>query len=392
MSLQGAEPTRVAVVAGELSGDALAAGLMRELAQRRPSVRFEGIGGPRMAEQGLESLVPMEALSLMGITEVLRHLPRLLQLRRELVRRWIAEPPAVFIGVDLPDFNLGLERRLRRSGVPAVHYVSPTVWAWRRGRIRGIRRSVDRMLTLYPFEQAFYARSGLDAVCVGHPAADRYPLVPDQGEARRAIGLPEEGEVVALLPGSRRSEVERLGEPFAEAAARLATRPSAPRFVVPVAQEALRDPIEGYLHRAGVRERCWLLDGDAPRALVASDFVLTTSGTATLEALLAKRPMVSAYRLAPLTFYIVRWLIQVSWSSTPNLLAGEELVPERFQDEVTGEGLAAIAAEWLDDPGRCRRLQERFTQLHRTLARGADARAAEAVAAFLPEDVPAEAS
>ena len=377
---------RVAIVAGELSGDALGAGLMRELRVRRPEVVFEGIGGPAMAGQGLDSLEPMESLSLMGLTEVLRHLPRLLRLRGDLYRRWADDPPDVFVGVDLPDFNLSLERRLRAAGVPTVHYVSPTVWAWRRGRVRGIRRSVDRMLTLYPFEEAFYAGSGIDAVCVGHPAADRYPLEPDTAAARARLGVSEAATLVALLPGSRRSEVGHLMESFAGAAAILARRDDAPRFVVPVAAPRLRDAIVAALKEYGVLERCLLLDGDTATAVTAADAVLTASGTATLETMLAQRPMVVAYRLSPVTFFLMKLLIRVPWVAKPNLLAGEELVPEHFQRDASAEPLAAAVARWLDDPAASAEVAKRFRALHGELARGADARAAEAVLATALRD------
>ncbi|MBK5937030.1 MAG: lipid-A-disaccharide synthase [Halorhodospira halophila] len=370
---------RVAILAGELSGDVLGAGLMSELRGRCPGVRFEGVGGPAMAAQGLESLVPMERLSLMGLTEIVRHLPGLLRLRADLARRWREDPPDCFIGVDLPDFNLGLARRLRAAGIPTLHYVSPTIWAWRRGRVRGIRRSVDRMLTLYPFEEQFYADSGVDAVCVGHPAADRFPLQPDTVAARRRLGLDTDATVVALLPGSRGSEIDRLLEPFLGAAALLAERPDAPDFVIPVAAPRLRERIEAAVDRHQVRLRTRLLDGDTATAATAADVALTASGTATLEVMLAKRPMVVAYRLSPLSYQIIRRLIHVPWVSQPNLLAGEPLVPEYFQGDVTPQVLAEAAAYWLDEAPARLQLVRRFRELHASLARGADARAAEAV-------------
>ncbi|ABM62222.1 lipid-A-disaccharide synthase [Halorhodospira halophila] len=370
---------RVAILAGELSGDVLGAGLMRELRRRSPGVQFEGIGGPAMAAEGLESLVPMERLSLMGVTEIVRHLPGLLRLRADLARRWREAPPDCFIGVDLPDFNLGLERRLRAAGIPTVHYVSPTIWAWRPGRVKGVRQSVDRMLTLYPFEEKFYAESGVDAVCVGHPAADRYPMQPDTGAARRTLGLAEDATVVALLPGSRSSEIDRLLEPFLGAAALLAQRPDAPDFVIPVAAPRLRERIEAAVARHDIRLRTRLLEGDTATAVTAADVALTASGTATLEVMLAKRPMVVAYRLSPLSYQIIRRLIRVPWVSQPNLLAGEPLVPEYFQSDVDPQILAEAAAYWLDDAPARLQLVGRFRHLHETLARGADARAAEAV-------------
>lgn len=379
---EGATP-RIALIAGELSGDVLAAGLMARLRVQYPSVTFEGVGGPRMAAEGLVSRVPMERLSLMGLTEIVCHLPWLLWTRRKLVRDWQANPPDIFIGVDLPDFNLGVEKRLRQAGILTVHYVSPTVWAWRQGRIRTIRKAVDRMLTLFPFEQDFYARSGVDAVCVGHPAADQYPIEPDQAGARAALGTDPEATVIALLPGSRRSEVDRLAPAFAGAAARLRADGRDVHCLVPVAQPGLHAPIEEALQAAGVTGCTQLVAGRTREVLTASDVVLTASGTATLEAMLAKRPMVSAYRLAPLTFRIVRWLVRVPWSSKPNLLAQEALVPEFFQDDVNADTLADALAALLDDAPRRAALIDRFTQLHRLLARDADQQAADAVARLL---------
>ncbi|MFP4147561.1 MAG: lipid-A-disaccharide synthase [Halorhodospira sp.] len=375
---------RVAILAGELSGDVLGAGLMRELRARDPEIAFEGVGGPAMAAEGLESLVPMERLSLMGVTEILRHLPGLLRLRAELAQRWLRYPPACLVGVDLPDFNLPLEHRLRAAGVTTCHYVSPTVWAWRAGRVKGIRRSVDRMLTLYPFEQAFYAGSGVDAVCVGHPAADRFPLEPDTAAARARLGMAPDATVVAVLPGSRRSELEQLLQPFLAAAALLIKRPDAPELVIPVAAPGLRGAIEAAVAQHGLTRRTHLLDGDVATAATAADVALTASGTATLEVMLAKRPMVVAYRLSPLSFYILRRLVHAPWMSQPNLLAGEALVPEFLQAEASPERLAAAVAGWLDDAPARLRLVQRFRGLHQDLARGAEARAAEAVLEVLP--------
>ncbi|MFP4130026.1 MAG: lipid-A-disaccharide synthase [Halorhodospira sp.] len=375
---------RVAILAGEPSGDLLGAGLMRALRARDPGLVFEGIGGPAMAAQGLESLVPMERLSLVGLTEILRHLPGLLRLRADLARRWRARPPACFIGIDLPDFNLGLARRLHAAGVPTVHYVSPTVWAWRAGRLRGIRRSVDRMLTLYPFEQASYAGSGVDAVCVGHPAADRFPLEPDAPAARAQLGIAPEAAVVAVLPGSRSSELDRLLDPFLGAAALLTLRPDRPEVVIPVAAPRLRGRIEAAVARHGLADRVRLLDGGTAAAATAADVALTASGTATLEVMLAKRPMVVAYRLSPLTFRVMRRLVRVPWAALPNLLAGEALVPELFQGEATPESLASAVAGWMDDGPARLQLGRRFRALHADLARGADDRAAEAVLEVLP--------
>ncbi len=370
---------RVAILAGELSGDALGAGLMRALRARRPDMAFEGIGGAQMHAEGLESWAPMERLSLMGLTEVLRHLPGLYRLRGQLVDHWQRRPPDGFVGIDLPDFNLSLERRLRAAGIPTVHYVSPTVWAWRPGRIKAIRRAVDRMLTLYPFEQALYADSGVDAVCVGHPAADRLPLEPDAQRARNGLGLDSHGAVVGLLPGSRGRELDRLLEPFLGAARLLAERRGAPEFVIPVAAPRYRARVEEAVARYGLGSRTCLMEGDTATAAVACDVALTASGTATLEVMLAKRPMVVAYRLSPLTYSVVRRMVRVPWVSMPNLLAQSQQVPEYFQGDVVPAVLARAVAGWLDDAPARRQVAQRFRELHTDLARGADGQAAEAV-------------
>lgn len=374
---------RIALLAGELSGDVLGAGMMSALADSLPEVEFEGIGGAAMEAAGMRSLASMEGLSLVGLTEVLGHLPRLLSRRRSLVKYWTENRPDLFIGIDLPDFNLSVEKRLRAAGVRTAHYVSPSVWAWRKGRIKTIRLAVDKMLTLYPFEQEFYADSGVDAVCVGHPAADRFPVTIDRGAARRALGLSLTSTVVAILPGSRVSEVSRLVGEFAGAAAILAERYSCIYFVVPVAAPHLRTEIAAAFDRHGLSESLVLLDGDTASAASAADVAIVASGTATLEVMLAKCPMVVAYRVSPLTYHLVKGMIQVPWVSQPNLLAQQTLVAELFQGQVNPIKLADEAAVWLNDPQATERLRARFTALHADLARHADQRAAQAVLEML---------
>ncbi|MFB4204623.1 Lipid-A-disaccharide synthase [wastewater metagenome] len=376
---------RVALVAGELSGDLLGAGLMRALARRHPGVRFEGIGGPAMAAEGLESLYPLETLSVMGLVEVLRHLPRLLAVRRDLVRRLSADPPDVFIGIDSPDFNLGLARRLRQRGVRTVHYVSPSVWAWRQGRVRGIARSVDRMLTLLPFEAEFYRAHEVPVSFVGHPAADRFPMETDTAGYRAALGVDADATVLAVLPGSRMGELERLGTLFAQAVERLRRARPGLTVLAPMATPALAARFREVLDKVGVADAVRLVEGDAATVMGAADVVLTASGTATLEAMLLKRPMVVAYRVAPATAWLVRRLGLVSTRhfSLPNLLAGEAVVPEYIQEAATPGALAAAVTGWLDDPAAAAALGERFRAFHETLCRGADERAADAVEATL---------
>ncbi|WP_338036015.1 lipid-A-disaccharide synthase [Halorhodospira abdelmalekii] len=368
---------RIALLAGEPSGDVLGGALMRALQEQCPGLSFEGVGGAQMQAAGLQPVAPMDGLALVGLSEIVRHLPRLLRLRRALVERWRNAPPDLFIGIDLPDFNLSLEQRLRAAGVPTVHYVSPTVWAWRRGRIRTIERAVDRMLTLYPFEQRLYATSGVDAVCVGHPAADRLPLHPERAQTRARLQIPAQATVLALLPGSRDSEIERLLPPFAETAAQLAAQRPGLHVVVPVALASWRTPIFEALLSAGVaQERLHLLDGDVAAAASAADVALVASGTATLEVMLAKCPMVVAYRVSPLTFQLVKRMIQVPWVSLPNLLAQEALVPEFFQEQVDAPRLSAALDYWLDDTAARSALLSRFSQLHQELSGGAAAGAA----------------
>ncbi len=375
---------RVAMVAGEHSGDRLGAGLIRAIKARHPGARFEGVGGPLMQAEGLQSHAPMEALSVMGLVEVLRHLPRLIGIRRDLVRRFRDDPPDVFVGIDLPDFNLSVERRLKAAGVPTVHYVSPQVWAWRQGRVRTIGRSVDRILALYPFEAEFYARHGVPVDFVGHPAADRFPLRPDCAAAREALGMAQdEGAVIALLPGSRMGEVQRHATLYAQTVARLRERRPDARFITPLAWPGLRAVFHEALVQQGVSDAVQLFDGRADEVMAAADVVLTASGTATLEAMLLKRPMVVAYRLAPLTFWLMKRLVKVPWVSQPNLLAGEGLVEEYLQSQATPDNLALALHRLLEDRLRTEYLQRRFTELHQTLRRGADDQAAASVVAVV---------
>lgn len=381
-----ARPLRFALVAGEASGDLLGAALMEALRELRPDCQFVGVAGPRMAAAGCRPLARAEELAVMGLAEILRHLPRLLRLRRDVMSALLADPPDVFVGIDAPEFNLRLAARLKQAGIPVVQYVSPQVWAWRQGRVRHIAAAVDRVLCLLPFETPFYAAHAVRAEFVGHPLADQIPLEVDQAAARRALGLPESGQVVALLPGSRLGEVSRLGADFAATAALLAAQrgASAPTFIAPMATPAVQQVFAAQVAAAGAPVR--LLEGQARQALIAADVVLVTSGTATLETLLCKRPMVVAYRVAPLTAWIVRGLglVKVPYCSQPNLLANEPLVPEFLQEQVTPPTLAAAVAAQLDDPALRLRLQERFLAMHRQLRQDGARAAARAVLDCLP--------
>ncbi|NWN83303.1 MAG: lipid-A-disaccharide synthase [Halomonas sp.] len=375
---------RVYLVAGELSGDILGAGLMRALKARHPGVVFRGIGGPRMIAEGIDSRYPLEALSVMGLVEVVKHLPRLLGVRRELRRDALRWRPDIMIGIDAPDFNLGLERQLRESGLTTAHYVSPSVWAWRQGRVKGIARSVDAMLTFLPFEAAFYARHRVPVAFVGHPLADELPLENDRPAARAALGLTGDASVLAVLPGSRAGEIRFIGDTFLAAAERLCTARPALRVVIPAATPERRGELEALL--AGypaLAERVTLLDGRARDAMVAADAVLLASGTAALEAMLCHRTMLVAYRMATVTHWLARKLVKTEWISLPNLIAREGLVPELIQEAASAEAIAARLGEMFDDASGREALEARFATMHAGLQRDASRRAAEAIEALV---------
>jgi lipid-A-disaccharide synthase len=372
---------RIGLVAGEVSGDQLGAGLLRALGGREPALRSMGVAGPAMRAAGCEAWACAEALSVMGLAEVARELPRLLALRRRLARRFLADPPDLFVGIDAPDFNLGLERRLRAASIRTAQYVSPSVWAWRQGRLKTIARAVDLVLCLLPFEKAFYDRHGIDAVFVGHPLADDIPVEVDAVAARKALGLDGRGPIVAVLPGSRSGEVIRLGGDFAGAIDWMAARRPDLHFVAPMANSAIRQQFEAQLQRNAPHREVTLLDGRAQQAMAAADAVLVASGTATLEAALLKRPMVVAYRLAPATRWILERfrLLKLRRYALPNLLADKDLVPELIQDEVTPAALGAAVLALIEDPDRRRVLAAAFGDMHRQLRRNASQRAAEAL-------------
>ncbi|MDB6048355.1 MAG: lipid-A-disaccharide synthase [Pseudomonas sp.] len=368
---------RIALVAGEASGDILGAGLMRALKARNPGIEFIGVGGPLMQAEGMVSYFPMERLSVMGLVEVLGRLKELLARRKALIQTLVAEKPDVFIGIDAPDFNLNIELKLRRAGIKTVHYVSPSVWAWRQKRVLKIREGCDLMLTLLPFEARFYEEKGVPVRFVGHPLADTIPLESDRAAAREQLGLTD-GNVVALMPGSRGGEVGKLGGLFFDAAERLMTLRPGIRFVLPCASPQRRAQIEALL--LGRNIPVVLLDGQSHLALAACDAVLIASGTATLEALLYKRPMVVAYRLAPITFWILKRLVKSPYVSLPNLLAQRLLVPELLQEAATAETLAQTLLPLLDSGGG---QTAGFDEIHRTLRRDASNQAADAVLGLL---------
>jgi lipid-A-disaccharide synthase len=367
---------RIGIVANEPSGDLLGGALAAEIRALAPDAHLVGVAGPRMLEAGCETLFPLERLSVMGLTEVLAHLPELLRLRGQLLRHFRAEPPAVFIGIDAPDFNLGLERRLRDAGIRTVHMVSPTVWAWRPGRVKGIRRAVDLMLCVFPFEEAFLREHGVPARFVGHPLADQIPLAVDRGAARTALGLAGSGPVIAILPGSRVGEVSYLAAPFIEAAAlALASRPAL-RFVVPLVNARVRALFQSELARLAPSLPATLVDGRSREAIAAADCVLTASGTATLETLLLKRPMVVGYRVHPMTCHLARWLVKVPYAAMANLLVGRELAPEFLQDRCRAELIAPALLAFLDDTERVASIQAEYARIHEGMRHNAAREAA----------------
>ncbi|MGB6354943.1 MAG: lipid-A-disaccharide synthase [Steroidobacteraceae bacterium] len=372
-------------MAGEASGDTLGADLMHALRRLAPDVEFFGVAGPKMQAAGCEVWEPAESFAVMGLVEVLRHLPRLLRLLARIRGMFLAARPDVFVGIDAPDTNLRLARRLHAAGIPTVQYVSPQVWAWRQGRARGIRESVDLVLCLLPFEKSFYDRHGIAAEFVGHPLADAIPLEVDRAAARRALGLDANAQVVALLPGSRRGEVARLAEDFAATARWLAAQRPGLVFVAPMASPAAREIFAPALelHAPGLNIR--LIDGQAQSALIAADVVMVASGTASLEAALCKRPMVVVYRLGAMTVWILRRLnlVKSKFFAQPNLLADRRVVGEYFQDEIVPESIGAELLMWLEDPERRRGLEAEFRAIHAGLRRDAGTRAAQAIIALL---------
>jgi lipid-A-disaccharide synthase len=389
----------IAILAGEDSGDQLGADLIAALRLRYPQARFVGIGGARMQREGFESWYDIRELSLFGFSEIISHLPRLLRLRRSLLARLLQAKPVVVIGIDAPDFNLGVEQRLKQAGLKTVHYVSPSVWAWRQKRAQKIGRSAHRVLCLFPMEPAIYSKHGIDARFVGHPLADRFAMVSDRVGARDALQLPQQAPVLALLPGSRPSEVARLGQIFIDAAQRVAHALPGLRIVIPAANPQVRDRLSKLLAKAPHDASTpLLLDGQAHEAMLAADVVLLASGTATLEAMLAKRPMVVGYRVAPTSYRIARALkmLKTNIYSLPNILArasgmeGELLVPEFMQDGCTAENLAAATLALFRDSERRSQIVAAFEQLHRALRGGLEGHAGDRAATAIAELIDAQ--
>lgn len=378
----GPRGLRVGVLAGEASGDILGSRVLAALRQRFPDLQVEGMGGPLMEAQGLDSMYPMERLSVMGFVEPLKRLPELLRIRGALYRHFRDNPPDVFLGIDSPDFNLHLEQKLRRQGIKTAHLVSPTIWAWRAGRIRKIQRAVDLMLCLFPFELDIYQRHAMAATFVGHPLADEIPPFTDPLPLRNELGLPETGKVVALLPGSRGGEVKLLTPLFLEAARLLSAQDPSVHFVLPAASDArmtqIRETLQGFSELP-----LTLLAGRSREAMAAADAILLASGTATLEAMLLKRPMVVAYRMGEISWQLASRLATTKYVALPNVLAGEPIVPELLQSAATPEGMVRELLPLLSETAEARRQTAAFDTFHQDLALGYADRAAASLAGLV---------
>ena len=374
-------PLRVGLVAGEASGDTLGADLIKALRLRAPDTQFFGVAGPKMLAAGCESWEPAESLAVMGLFDVLRELPRLARLLSRIKRMFLTARPDVFIGIDAPDTNLRLARSLHAAGIPTVQYVSPQVWAWRQGRARSIRQSIDLVLCLLPFEKRFYDEHGIPAEFVGHPLADAIPENIDRDAARLALGLELNATVIALLPGSRRGEVARLAGDFAATARWLREQRPALKFIAPMASAVTREIFSKVMRRDAPKVDVHLIDGQATRALSAANAVLVASGTASLEAALCKRPMVVVYRLGAFTAWLLTSLnlVKSKFFAQPNLLADQRVVGEYFQHQIIPESIGAELLMWLDDTERRGALEREFSRIHADLRRGAGSRAAHAI-------------
>lgn len=375
---------RIAMVAGEASGDLLASHLIRAIKRHVPDAEFFGIGGPKMQAEGFDARWPCELLAVHGYVDALKRYRELSGIRKTLLKQVRREKPDAFIGVDAPDFNLWLEGKIKDAGIPAIHFVSPSIWAWRGGRIKRIARSVTRMLCLFPFEPEIYDRAGVPVSYVGHPLADVFPLDPNRAAARERLCLPAEHKVVALLPGSRQSEVRNLADTFIETAAILAQRHENICFLVPLATRETRELFTEALARNNGNELpIRMLFGHAVDAMTAADAVLVASGTASLEAALLKRPMVISYRMGKWQYRLMKRMAYLPWVGLPNILCRETLVPELLQDDATPPKLADALERWLNDPAACAAVVERFTELHHSLRQNTAERAAAAILPYL---------
>lgn len=378
-------PVKIAMVAGEISGDILGAGLIQSIRKRYPNASFEGIGGPLMLEQGFKSHVPMERLSVMGLVEVLGRIFELIGIRRRLKKHFIKTRPDVFIGIDAPDFNLGLELALRKKGIKTGHYVSPSVWAWRQKRVFKIARAVDLMLTLFPFEAKFYKAHQVAVKFVGHPLADLIPIRIDKNSAREKLNIHANGKIVALLPGSRGGEIAYIGQSFLDAARWLYQHDSNIQFLLPYVNEARKEQLEALIVEHAKDLPITLINGQSRDVMAASDVVVLASGTATLEAMLLKRPMVVAYKVSRITHYIMKRLLKAPFISLPNLLANKELVPELLQDNARADLIGQSVLDRLDEE-KSKEMRVAFEGLHHELKRNASEEAASAIVDLLEKN------
>jgi lipid-A-disaccharide synthase len=369
----------IGIVAGEISGNLLGAGLIKALNEQQSDIKIEGIGGPDMIAAGCHSFYDMERLAVMGLIEPLGRLPELIRIRSHLYRHFTANKPDVFIGIDSPDFNIGLEFKLRKAGIPIVHYVSPSVWAWRKKRIHKIAKSVDLVLTLFPFEAAFYEEHNVPACFVGHPLADLIPLQPDQAAAKTELNLKPEQQYIALLPGSRRNEIRFLGEVFLKTALRCWQKNPNLQFITSSANAERNKEFQALCQQVAPDLPIHFFENRSHAVMAASDAVLVTSGTATLETMLFKRPMVIAYRMANLTYQIARHIVKLPHIGLPNLLANARLVPEFVQDAAEPVKMADALLDFIDHPEKAQQLQATFLQIHQQLRRDANQTAARAV-------------
>ena len=375
---------RIALVAGEASGDLLGAHLLAALKERIPRLEAFGIGGPKMQSTGMQSWYPMEWFAVRGYVEVIRSLPKLLRVRRELMRRLLADPPDLFIGIDAPDFNLGLEAALRAGGITTVQYVSPSIWGWRGERIHKIKRAVSKMLALFPFEPAIYERAGVPVAFVGHPLADEFPEFPDRNAAREQMRISPTQTIVAILPGSRQSEVREMGALFIATARLVAEQIPNVHFLVPLVSRETRNIFEEALYAQQAEGLpITILFGHAHMAMIAADAILVASGTATLEAALLKRPMVISYKMPRISAWIMRRKAHLPYAGLPNILAGEFVVPELLQEDATAENLAQALCNQLQDKELRKRLEVRFLAIHRALRQDTATRAVEAILPLL---------
>jgi lipid-A-disaccharide synthase len=370
---------KVGIVAGEASGSILGAGLIHSLRNQQPLLSVSGIGGAEMIAAGCQSFYDMERLSVMGLIEPLGRLPELFKIRRHLYQHFSSQKPDVFIGIDSPDFNLGLELKLREKGTPVVHYVSPSVWAWRKKRIHKIAKAVNLVLTLFPFEADFYAQHDVPASFVGHPLADKIPLETDQAAIKKSLGLQADVKYIALLPGSRRNELHYLAELFLQTAKLCWQENPNIRFITSSANAKRDQEFKEFWHKTTPDLPLQFFENQSHAVMAAADVVLVTSGTATLETMLLKRPMVIAYRMANLTYQIARHLVKIPYIGLPNLLANKSLVPEFIQDQATPKNLATALSEFLHHPEKTQQLQQHFTEIHHQLRRDANHQAAVAV-------------